>query len=102
MIRSEGSTLEALVAANREEILRIAAHHGAVNVRLFGSVARGDSTADSDVDLLIDEGESPTPWFPGGLIADLEDLLGRPIDVVFADSLRPGLRTAVLREARPL
>ena len=54
------------------------------------------------VDLLIDVGPETTPWFPGGLIAELEDLVGRRVDVVFADSVYPELRTAIFRDARPL
>jgi len=59
----------------REDILRVAAQHGAGNVLLFGSVARGDDTAESDVDLLVDVTGATTPWFPGSLVADLEQLL---------------------------
>jgi predicted nucleotidyltransferase len=71
-------------------------------VRLFGSVARGEAGPDSDVDLLIDAGEKVSSWFPGGLVLDLEELLGRRVDVVEEVALRPELRPYVLREARPL
>ena len=94
--------IEDVLRNRREEILDIAERHGARNVRVFGSVARGEARPDSDVDLLIDIGDRVTPWFPGGLIADLEDLLGRRVDVVFADSVLPALRDSVLRDARPL
>lgn len=80
--RVDGERIEDMVRAKREEILSIAARHGATNVRLFGSVARGESGPDSDVDFLVDVGPETTPWFPGGLIVDLEDLLGRRVDVV--------------------
>jgi predicted nucleotidyltransferase len=86
----------------REEILRVAARHGAGNVLLFGSVARGDETLESDIDLLVDVIGETTPWFPGSLIADLEDLLGRPVQVVMRRSLSPLIRESVLREAVPL
>lgn len=86
----------------REEILRVAAGHGAGNVRLFGSVARGEETPDSDVDLLIDVTGETTPWFPASLIADLEQLLRRPVQVVIHRSLSPLIREAVLRDAVPL
>ena len=91
MIHSaDGNRIEDVVREKREEILRIAEQHGAYNVRLFGSVARGEAGPHSDVDLLIDVDDTrTTPWFPGGLIADLEDLLGRRVDIVFADSIRP-------------
>jgi len=86
----------------RDEILRVAMHHGAGNVMLFGSVARGESTQASDVDLLIDVTGETTPWFPGSLVADLEQLLGQRVQVVIRRSLSPLIREAVLREAVPL
>jgi predicted nucleotidyltransferase len=86
----------------REEILRAAALHGAGNVLLFGSVARGEDTSESDVDLLVDVTGDTTPWFPGSLIADLEQLLGQRVQVVIRRSLSPLIRDAVLREAVPL
>lgn len=95
-------SIEYLVRQKRNEILRIAERHGAYNVRVFGSVARGEAGPDSDVDLLIDAGEKVSSWFPAGLILDLEDLLGRRVDVVEEVALRPELRSYVLREAKPL
>ena len=83
----------------REEILRVAAQHGAGNVRLFGSVARGEDTPESDVDLLVEVTGKTTPWFPGSMVADLEQLLGRPVQVVISRSLSPLIRESVLREA---
>ena len=91
--------IERLLRERRSEILEIAARHGAVNLRLFGSAARGEAGPDSDVDLLIDVREPVSPWFPGGLIADLEELLGRRVDVVEEAALRPILRPYVLRDA---
>lgn len=95
-------SIEYLVRQKRNEILRIAERHGAYNVRVFGSVARGEAGPDSDVDLLIDAGEKVSSWFPAGLILDLEDLLGRRVDVVEEVALRPELRSYVLRDAKPL
>ncbi|HEU0079044.1 MAG TPA: nucleotidyltransferase family protein [Longimicrobiaceae bacterium] len=95
-------SIEDLVLQKRDEILRIAERHGAYNVRLFGSVARGEAGPDSDVDFLIDAGERVSSWFPGGLVLDLEELLGRRVDVVEEVALRPELRRYVLPEARPL
>lgn len=95
-------SIEYVVRQKRNEILRIAERHGAYNVRVFGSVARGEAGPDSDVDLLIDAGEKVTPWFPGGLVSDLEELLGRRVDVVTERALRPELRQYVLRDAKPL
>ena len=90
------------IRERRDEILRVAARHGAGNVRLFGSVARGEDTLESDVDLLIDVTGETTPWFPGSLTADLEQLLGRRVQVVIRRSLSPLIRDSVLREAVPL
>jgi predicted nucleotidyltransferase len=63
------------IGAHRDQILHVAARHGAGNVRLFGSVARGEDTPESDVDLLIYVTGETTPWFPGSLVTDLERLL---------------------------
>ncbi|MGD0577756.1 MAG: nucleotidyltransferase family protein [Bryobacteraceae bacterium] len=90
------------VREHRDEILRMAAYHGAGNVLLFGSVARGEDTPESDVDLLVDVTGQTTPWFPGSLTADLEELLGRRVQVVIRRSLSPLIREDVLREAVPL
>ena len=90
------------LSAHREEILRVAAFHGAGNVLVFGSVARGEDTPESDVDLLVDVIGETTPWFPGSLVADLEKLLDQRVHVVIRRSLSPLIRDAVLREAVPL
>ena len=91
-----------LLREKREEILKIAAKHGAYNVRIFGSVARDEADEESDVDILIDAGPKRTPWFPEGLIVDLEELLGRKVDVVTAKGLRKRIKDCVLKEAVPL
>jgi predicted nucleotidyltransferase len=83
-------------------IRRIAAKHGAQHVRIFGSMARGEAGPGSDIDLLIDKGPETSPWFPGGLIVELEALLGRKVDVVTEKGLSPYLREQILREAVPL
>jgi uncharacterized protein len=88
-----------LLQSSREEIQRIAEKHGAYNVRVFGSFARGEAGPQSDLDLLISVGPKTTPWFPGGLVADLEQLLGRRVDVVTDRSLSPLIRDQVLIEA---
>jgi hypothetical protein len=90
------------IRERRDEVLRVAARHGAGNVRLFGSAARGDDTPDSDIDLLVDVTGATTPWFPGSLTADLEQLLGKRVQVVIRRSLSPLIRDTVLREAVPL
>ena len=91
-----------LIRANRDEILRIAARHGARNIRVFGSVARGEARPESDVDFLIDAGPVTSSWFPAGLVVDLQDLLGRPVEVVTEHGLNPLIRDRVLKVALPL
>lgn len=87
---------------NREEILRIAAQHGARNVRVFGSVARGDDRADSDVDLLVEMEDNRSLLDLVGLEQDLEDLLRRDVDVLTDASIHPDLRLRITAEARAL
>ena len=95
-------TVNDLLREKREDILRIAERHGAYDVRVFGSVARGDAGPESDVDLLVKVGSHTSPWFPVGLIQDLEDLLGRKVDVVTEDGVYWLLRRRILKEAKPL
>ena len=103
MARSEKSKLiEDLLREKREAILRIAEKHGARNVRVFGSVAKGETTSTSDVDLLVDTAEQTSPWFPAGLALELEELLGQRVDVVTTNGLYWLLRRRILSEARPL
>jgi len=86
----------------KEAILRIAASHGARDVRLFGSVARGDARPDSDIDLLVSTGPVTSPWFPAGMKEELERLLGRNVDVMTEAALHWSIRDRVRREAIPL
>ena len=74
--------IEQLIKEKREEIREIAAKHGARNVRIFGSVARGDAGESSDIDLLVDMEHGRSLLDRSELIADLQDLLGRKVDVV--------------------
>ena len=98
----EVAPIDTLLRERRDDILSSAHRHGARNVRIFGSVARGESTEDSDVDLLVDVGEKTSPWFPAGLVQELEAILGRPVDVVTERSLHWLLRRRILKEAKPL
>jgi uncharacterized protein len=95
-------TLQELRSARREEILRIASKRGAHNVRVFGSVARGDNDERSDVDFLVDMDPGRTLFDLSGLLLDLEALLGTSVDVVTERGLRPRIRQRVLTEATPL
>ena len=95
-------TLDELGKDKRAAILAIAARHGVQRVHVFGSFARGDARADSDVDLLIEAGPRTPPWFPGGLLVDLEEALGRRVDVAEESTLHPLIRDRVLHEAIPL
>jgi predicted nucleotidyltransferase len=94
--------IEALCKNHRNQILKLAAQHGAHNVRVFGSIARGEARPDSDIDFLVERGPDPSPFFPGGLLMDLQDLLGRRVDIVTERGLHASLRDRVLREAVPL
>lgn len=95
-------TTEQLVKSKREEILRVAAQHGAYNIRVFGSVARGEAGEASDIDLLVDLEPGRSGLDQAGLILDLEDLLGHRVDVVTEAGLYWLLRRRILKEARPL
>ena len=94
--------LDAVVKAKRSEILRLAAQHGARNVRVFGSLARGQADPDSDLDLLVEMDEGRSLLDLVGLWQDLEELLGSKVDVISEGGLSPYLRDHVLAEAIPL
>lgn len=95
-------SIEQLLHEKREEIRNIAAKHGAYNIRIFGSVVRGEAGPDSDIDFLIDTGPTTSSWFPAGLILDLQEILGRPVEIVTEKALNPYIREHVLHEAVPL
>lgn len=83
-------------------MLRVAAAHGARNVRIFGSAARGDAGPESDVDFLVEMAEGRSLLDLVGLWQDLEELLGRKVDVVEPEGLHWYIRDRILREAVPL
>jgi len=91
-----------LLYEKREDILRIASKRGAYNVRVFGSVARGEADSKSDIDLLVDLEPGRSLFDLGGLLMDLQDLLGQNVDVVTERGLRERIRERVLKEAVPL
>lgn len=88
-----------LLREKRDGILQIASKHGVTRIRIFGSAARSESREDSDIDFLIEVNGPTTPWFPGSLVADLEKLLGRRVDVVEPEAIREPLRERILQEA---
>ncbi len=89
----------AQIRARREEILRLAEEYKVSNARLFGSVARGEAGAGSDVDFLVDARKGCSLFDLGGLLMDLQDLLGCEVDVVTTGGLRERIRDRVLHEA---
>ena len=86
----------------RREIRDIAARHGALNVRVFGSIARGDSHADSDIDFLVDVEPGRSLLDLIALEHDLQALLGRRVDVLTGAGLSPYLQRRILAEAASL
>jgi predicted nucleotidyltransferase len=93
---------EALLKEKREEILRIAARHGARNVRVFGSVARGEADAQSDIDLLVEFEPDRSLMDHAALWLELQELLGCKVDVVSEGGVKARIRDRVLREALPV
>lgn len=86
----------------RGEILLLAARYGVSNVRVFGSVARGEADQESDIDFLVDLAPDRTLLDLGGLLMDLNGLLGVSVDVMTEEILRDSVRRQALREAVPL
>jgi hypothetical protein len=95
-------TLTELRQSKRDAILELASKHGARNVRIFGSVARGDADLASDVDFLVDMEPGRSLLDMGGLLMDLRQLLHCRVDLVTAAGLKPRIRPKVLSEAVPL
>ena len=91
--------LDQLLKYKRDEILALAARHGASHVRVFGSVVRGEAGQDSDVDFLVELEEGRSLFDLGSLLMDLQDLLGRKVDIVTEKALHWYIRNKVLEEA---
>ncbi|ELS00151.1 nucleotidyltransferase family protein [Gloeocapsa sp. PCC 73106] len=95
--------IDNLLREKRKQIIAIAEKHGALNVRIFGSVARGEADEKSDLDLLVDYcRERRSSWFPLQLIRELEDLLGCKVDITTEQGLKERIKERVLKEAIPL
>lgn len=90
------------LATHRDEVREFARSHGASNVLVFGSVARGEDDEESDVDLLMDIPSTYGLMAMSRMRRQLSDLLGVPVDLGSAEDLRPRIRDRVLAEARPL
>jgi uncharacterized protein len=94
--------MHSLIEGHRDEIRALAARRGITEVRVFGSMARDDAGDGSDVDLLVSVPPHVSGLALGGLLLDLQDLLGRRVDVLTEGGLHPALRERVLREAQLL
>lgn len=94
--------LEKLLQTRREQILMLARKNGAYNVRIFGSVARGEARPDSDIDFLVNLEAGRSLLDLARLLRELHELLGCEVDVVTEAGLRQRIRSQVLQEARPL
>ena len=94
--------VETVLREKRKEILRVAEKHGARNVRIFGSVARGQADEQSDIDLLVSMDPGRSLLDHAALWLEMQQLLGWEVDVISERGLKPRVRERVLREARPL
>jgi len=94
--------IDELLQQKRDEIIKIASRHGAKNIRVFGSSARSEAGSDSDIDFLIDLESDRSLFDLGELLLELQELLGRKVDVVTEDSIYWLLRRRILKEAVPL
>lgn|SRR5690606_29185667 len=104
MVRStRGLGIDDIIGDKRQAVLDLAAKHGAFNVRVIGSVARGDAGPESDVDLLVDwDMKRISPWGGVGLDLELTDLLGRKVNVLSVEDLHWALRERIQREVTKL
>ncbi len=91
--------MDPLIEAHRQEILRLARKRGAERIRIFGSMATDRATETSDVDFLVEMQKGKSAFALGGLLKDLEEVLGRPVDMTTPNALHPAIRDKILREA---
>ena len=94
--------IQEIIVSRKDQILALAAKYGASNVRVFGSVARGTADENSDVDFLVNLAPGRSLFDLGGLLYELQKLLGRNVDVITPAGLRPRIRDRVLKEAVPI
>ena len=94
--------IQEIIVSRKEQILALAAKYGASDVRVFGSVARGTADDNSDVGFLVNLAPGRSLFDLGGLLYELQKLLGRNVDVVTQAGLRPRIRDRVLKEAVPI
>ncbi|MGP1383022.1 MAG: nucleotidyltransferase family protein [Thainema sp.] len=99
---SRVNDLLARLRAQKADLVSIAAQHGASNIRVFGSVVRGEANEQSDIDLLVDLEPGRSLLDHIGLIQDLEDLLGRSVDVATPSALHERIKDRVMQDAIPL
>ncbi len=97
-----GLGIEDIIGNKRDDILRLAAQYGAFNVRVFGSVARGEAREDSDVDFLVDFKSGYRLMEHVGFVVDLQELLGRRVEVAIEKNLREELRPYIMKDITPL
>ena len=93
--------MHAFLEPHRAALRRLAEHHGLQSIRVFGSMARNDADAQSDVDLLV-EAPGLSGFALGELLMDAQDLLGRKVDIVTLNALHPAMRDRVLQESEPV
>lgn len=91
--------LRVLLDSKRKDIMDTAARYGACNIRIFGSVARGEDDENSDIDFLVDMEPGRSLLDLGGLLVELQELLGCPVDIVTANGLKERIRSRVMSEA---
>ena len=94
--------IQKIISKHREQILSLAEKYGASDVRVFGSFSRGTADEKSDVDFLVNLAPGRSLFDLGGLLYELQELIGRRVDVVTPAGLRPRIRDRVLREATPI
>ena len=91
-----------IIRENRDAIVSLAGKHGATQVRLIGSFARGEARPDSDLDLLVTWAEGTSLFDHAALMSELENLLGRKVDIASDGWVKPQIRESVYRDAVPL